>query len=303
MKIAFWSNSPGVSGVTGNMSCISILSAMFRPSEAVLFENHTSINNLGSAFLNQKSYDKLQEKNSYFVENGLGRILSYCDVGDTVDSGMIHRTCLSVFDNRVFYLPIGGMNRDLMEYRLNRHAGEVMKLLEQYCGTVCVDISSSTLESSRKFLQDADLVVVNLCQNNQLLSHCFRNFSEIRKKAFYVIGNYNPESDITKNDIVNRFMLPADYVGTIPYNRGFADALTKGDVVPFLLKNRDCGVENVNYEFMCACRETVCLLEEVKEAVRRKNEGNRKKGGILCGEREKDGGWYRFDGSCGSGTV
>lgn len=74
MKIAFWSNSPGKSGVTGNLSCISILSAMSEPSRMVLFENHASMNNLGSTFLNQNSYDVLHEKQSYFVENGLGRI-------------------------------------------------------------------------------------------------------------------------------------------------------------------------------------------------------------------------------------
>lgn len=273
MKIAFWSNSPGKSGVTGNLSCMSILSAIYQPSEMVLFENHSNINNLGSTFLNQNSYDKLQEKNSYFVENGLGRILSYCDVGDVVNSGMIYRTCLSVFDQRVFYLPAGGMNRELMEYRLNRHILDVMNLLERFCGTVCVDISSSSLESSRKILKEADMIVVNLCQNHQLLSHFFRNFSEIRKKAFYVIGNYDSESVIKKSDIVQRFGLPGNMVGTIPYNRRFADALTKGTVVSFLLKNYSCGADNVNYEFMAASKETVCLFEQAK-AQRKKEEEN-----------------------------
>lgn len=265
MKIAFWSNSPGKSGVTGNLSCISILSAMYQPSEMVLFENHSNINNLGSTFLNQNSYDKLQEKNSYFVENGLGRILSYCDMGDTVNSGMIYRTCLPVFDQRVFYLPAGGMNRDLLEYRLSRHVGDVMNLLEQFYESVYVDLSSSTLKSSRQILKQADLIVVNLSQNDQLLSHFFRNFSEIRKKAFYVIGNYDSGSVIKKSDIIKTYGLSGDTVGTIPYNRRFADALTRGDVVPFLLKNYSCGADNVNYEFMAAAKETVCLFEQTKK--------------------------------------
>lgn len=265
MKIAFWSNSPGKTGVTGNLSCISIVSAMYHTSEMVLFENHANINNLGSTFLNPNSYDRLQEKNSYFVENGLGRILSYCDMGDMVNTGMVYRTCLSVFDQRVFYLPAGGMNQDLMEYRLKRHAGDVMDMLEQVYPTVCVDISSSTLESSRKILKEADLVVVNLSQNNQQLSHFFRNFSEIQKKAFYVIGNYDPHSEITKHDIVKRFGLPGFMVGTIPYNRRFADALTKGNVISFLLRNYECGKENVNYEFISAVKETACLLEQAKQ--------------------------------------
>lgn len=266
MKIAFWSNSPGKSGVTGNLSCISILSAMIQPSKMVLFENHSNINDLGSMFLNQNSYDKLKEENSYFVENGLGRILNCCDMGDAASSGIVFRTCLSVFDQRVFYLPPGGMNRDLLEFRLNRHAEDVMDLLEQVCGTVCVDLSSSSIESSRKILKKADLIVVNLCQNDQLLSHFFRNFSEIRKKAFYIIGNYDPESIIRKSDIVRRFELSGNMVGTIPYNRRFADALTKGNVVTYLLKNFSCGADNINYEFISAARETACLLEQAKEA-------------------------------------
>lgn len=270
MKIAFWSNSPGKAGVTGNLSCISIVSAMYHTSEMVLFENHVNINNLGSTFLNSNSYDRLQEKNSYFVENGLGRVLSYCDMGDIVNAGMVYRTCLSVFDQRVFYLPTGGINRDLMEYRLKRHAGEVLGMLEGVYPTVCVDLSSSHLESSREILKEADLVVVNLCQNNQQLSHFFRNFSEIQKKAFYVIGNYDPRSEITKKDIVKRFELPGFMVGTIPYNRRFADALTKGNVIPFLLRNYSCGKENVNYEFISAVKETVCLLERAKEDIRMK---------------------------------
>lgn len=297
MKIAFWSNSPGKTGVTGNLSCISIVSAMDHTSEMVLFENHANINNLGSTFLNPNSYDRLQEKHSYFVENGLGRILSYCDMGDMVNAGMVYRTCLSVFDQRVFYLPAGGMNQDLMEYRLKRHAGDVMDLLEQVYPTVCVDISSSTLESSRKILKEADLVVVNLSQNDQQLSHFFRNFSEIQKKAFYVIGNYDPHSEITKHDIVKRFGLPAFMVGTIPYNRRFADALTKGKVISFLLRNYACGKQNVNYDFISAVKETACLLEQAKQDRRIRAE----KDGVEHEKKERTG-KVRFDGGADRGN-
>lgn len=264
---------------------------MYQPSEMVLFENHVNMNNLGSTFLNQNSYNRLQEKHSYFVENGLGRILSYCDMGNLVNAGMVYRSCLSVFNQRVFYLPTGGTNQDLMEYRLKRHAGEVMALLEQVYPMVCIDISSSSLDSSRKILQEADLVVVNLCQNNQQLSHFFRNFSEIQKKAFYVIGNYDSKSEITKSDIVKRFGLPGYMVGTIPYNRRFADALTKGKVIPFLLRYYDCGKENANYEFMSAVKETACLLEQARKKV----EASMVKGGVRDGEMAESG--VDFSGS------
>lgn len=266
MKIAFWSNSPGKSGVTGNLSCISILSAMSEPSRMVLFENHASMNNLGSTFLNQNSYDVLHEKQSYFVENGLGRILSFCDIEqEMVTADMIYRTCLSVYDQRVLYLPTGGLNQDLLEYRLSRQTASVLDLLEHYLGNVIVDVSSSNLESSRKILQEADLVVVNLCQNFQLLSHFFRNFSDIQKKAFYVIGNYCEESVITKSTIAQSYNLPGSRIGTMPHNPRFTDALTKGNVVSFLLRNEKCTEDNVNYPFMQAAKETTALLHQAMQ--------------------------------------
>ena len=268
MKIAFWSNSPGKAGVTGNLSCISILSAMSEPSRMVLFENHASMNNLGSTFLNQNSYDVLHEKQSYFVENGLGRVLSFCDIEqERISADMIYRTCLSVYDQRVLYLPTGGINQDLLEYRLRRQTGSVLDLLEHYVGNVIVDVSSGNLESSRKILQEADLVVVNLCQNFQLLSHFFRNFSDIQKKAFYVIGNYCEESVITKSTIAQSYHLPGSRVGTIPHNPRFADALTRGKVVSFLLRNQNCTRDNVNYPFMQAAKETVALLHQAMKQV------------------------------------
>lgn len=270
MKIAFWSNSPGRAGVTGNLACISILSALYQPSEMVLFENHSSISNLGSTFLTPYSYDVLQEKNAYFVENGLGRILSYCSRRERVSADMIHRTCLPILDRRIFYLPSGGMNRELMEYRLNRHVSEVLNLLEEHCTTVCVDLCAASMESSRRILQEADLIVVNLCQNKQLLSHFFRNYSDIQKKAFYVIGNYDSESVITRSDIIGRYRLDRRRVGTIPYNRRFADALTKGNVVSFLLKHYNCEVTDINYDFMCALQDTVHKLEQAKAEIRQK---------------------------------
>ena len=41
MKIAFWSNVRGHSGVTSNLACISVLSALSCPNErTIVFEKH-----------------------------------------------------------------------------------------------------------------------------------------------------------------------------------------------------------------------------------------------------------------------
>ena len=56
MKIAFWSNVRGHSGVTSNLACISVLSALSCPNErTIVFENHKNIVNLGSTYYHPQS--------------------------------------------------------------------------------------------------------------------------------------------------------------------------------------------------------------------------------------------------------
>ena len=56
MKIAFWSNARGHSGVTSNLACISVLSALSCPNErTIVFENHKNIVNLGSTYYHPQS--------------------------------------------------------------------------------------------------------------------------------------------------------------------------------------------------------------------------------------------------------
>ena len=51
----------------------------------------------------------------------------------------------------------------------------------------------------------------------------------------------------------------------MPHNPRFADALTKGNVVPFLLRNEKCTEDNVNYPFMKAAKETTALLHQAMQ--------------------------------------
>ena len=192
---------------------------------------------------------------------GLGRIFRSVESGETLSKEAFFHFADGYLGERLFYLSTGNIsNSDLMEYQMDRDCVPTMNYLEQYGEYVFVDTSSAPLISSRKILQQADLVVVNLSQNKQMLTHFFRNYSSIREKAFYLLGDYDATAGLTKSKIMKNYQIKGNRIGIIPHNVGFLDAVSEGNLIPFLLKNYNCERENENYAFMQSAKEAVELF-------------------------------------------
>ncbi len=262
MKVAFWSNGRGRSCVTSNLACISVLSALSCPKErTIVFENHKNIVNLGSALFHQTSGDGIRESAAYQTGCGLGKVLRLMEQGEDISEENLICFSEGYLGERLLYLPSEPVkSSDYLEYYLEREAIRTMDFLEKYNDIVMVDTSSSPLASSRKILQKADLVVVNLSQNLQMLSHFFRNYSSIQEKAFYLIGDYDSHSELSRREIIKRFHLPYDLVGTIPHDSGFSDAISEGRIIPYLQCHYSCCYGDTQYPFMTAAKEAVELF-------------------------------------------
>lgn len=262
MKIAFWSNVRGQSCVTSNLACVSVLSAINCPDErTIVFENHKNIVNLGSALFRQTSNNLIKESGSYQVGSGLGRILRLLGEGREITSENLYCLTESYLGKRLFYLPANPVKSpDYLEYYLEKEAVRAMNFLEKHSDMVMVDTAAAPLASSRKILQQADVVVVNLNQNYQMLSHFFRNYTSIQRKAFYLIGDYDHKSDLTRGEIMRMFNIPGSRIGTIPHSTGFSDAISSGSLIPFLLRHYSCGEDDAQYLFMTAAKEAVELF-------------------------------------------
>lgn len=264
MKVAFWSNTRGRSCVTSNLACISVLSALSDSDQGrtIVLENHQNILNLGNALFCQHSGQEVREKENYQIEHGLSRLLRLVEQGEELSEDAVFRYAEHFLGERLFYLPAGGGgNQDMLEYRLERECIRTIQCLEHYGDLILVDTAASALASTRKILQQADLVVVSLSQNRQMLDHFFRNYSAIRKKAFYLIGNYDAESELTRAEVIRQYRIPGNCLGVIPHNIQFSDAVSDGKLIRFLLKNYHCGEENSNHSFMTSAKEAVSLFQ------------------------------------------
>lgn len=264
MKVAFWSNVRGKSCVTSNLACISVLAALGCPERrTIVLENHQNIVNLGSTYFSPQSNGTVNENSGYTVDTGLGKVLQVVEKGERLSEEMFYRYARGYLGKQLFYLPTESVeSADALEYQMARKCGRTLRFLEHYGEMILIDTSAAPLESSRRILQEVDLVVVNLNQNKQMLSHFFRNYSALREKAFYLIGNYDDESEMNKYTIMGKYGVPEDEIGTIPHNTQFADAVSGGRLIPFLLKNYRCGEKNVNFSFMRAAKEAEQLIRD-----------------------------------------
>lgn len=261
MIVAFWSNCRG-RAVTSDLACISVLSTMSRPfGRTILFENHRNYINLGNTFFNPIIDNVVLETANYTVESNLSRVMRSYELGEFPSYDRFFSFTKDFLGKQLFYLSgEGSESSDILEYRINKDCVKLLDCLEHYSEVVMIDTAGSSLESTRKILNRADIVVVNLSQNDAMLSQYFRNYSLIQKKAFYLLGNYDRESVLTKSQIADKYNIPRDNIGVIPHNAGFLDAISKGRLIPFLIKNYKCHRDDEYYYFMKSAKEATELL-------------------------------------------
>ncbi len=252
MKIAFWSNSRGRNGVTSNLACISVLLGLLKQQRAVLLENHCHMNNLASAFSAQlEARELLCETSPLIGKDEWNHILQ------VVGRGSLGQSTISLLENNLLYIPgTRSLQEETISEWMQKRLVSVLSLMEEYVEKIYIDTASSHYESSQIILQEADCVVVNLSQNPLVLQHFFRNFSQVQKKAFYLIGNYSADSIFTKEHICHKYGISKNQLGVIPYHVPFSDSLAEGRLISFLQDNLYCRETNVNYNFIQEVVET-----------------------------------------------
>lgn len=272
MKIAFWSNVRGKSCVTSNLACMSVLSALDCPDRrTIVFENHQNILNLGSIYYRPYS-NTVSEKTNYNVKTGLEKIFQIVEQGGMFPQEMFYHFARDFLNRQLFYFSTESIpSAEMLEYHLSQKCKNTLHFLEQYGDLVFVDTKAASLMSSRKILQEADIVVVNLIQNESILSHFFKNFTEIQKKAFYIIGNYEENRSLNQGVIMEKYHIPQNQIGMIPHCCEYADALSNGCLIPFLSENYGCGIQNHNYPFIAAAQRTKQLL--IEQIAEKRKEG------------------------------
>ncbi len=277
MKIAFWSNSSDACSVSANMAAVSVAAVIRYPFTLIAMENRLSINNLGMAFLGHSHVAGMYEVGTnYYDGSGIEGLLRKIYRG-SYHAGMLGSYLKEVISDHLFYIPQSGViHNDIFEYELNHSIHPLLNMVEGYADICVIDTASHNNLSTKTILEEADLIVVNLCQKQSILEDFFLNYSSLISKAVFIIGNYDIHTKFNVRRIANMYEIPAEDIIPLPYNELYNNAYSRGNVVEFISRNYSCLKDNPNFIFIQSVKKATYII--IKKAV----ELSKAKGSGMC---------------------
>ena len=231
MRVAFWSNVRGTGCVSTDLACMSIWYALKNPLDmSVVFENHKTL--LGLQAMLSGDRDSACDLRR---PGGLGELLREYSMYDELSVSDIDRIGEGYIGDRLVYFPVGAdVGPEQLSFHLDRYFGRFLSVLEDSADVVWMDLQAMS-RSNRSILNAADTVVMCLPQNRAVWENVFGNHANIHRKSFYILGNYEEESELSAEKFSRDYGISQDRIGVIPHSAYLNDAVSKGAMVSFLM--------------------------------------------------------------------
>lgn len=233
MKIASWSCIHGQTGTTANTIAIAVAVAMGHDMKCILTQTHFSMNNL-EAYLDGKK----EVSSDVTMDIGLDGLISMIKLRP-LNKETVENFATPIISKRLTLLPgTTGANRKVFNDDMGKTAAVLINEINKYFDMVFIDTNSGPDEVSRLIMDQADVIIVNLCQNRSVIEY-YNSLSFLKdKKVLYLIGNYDKNSVYSLHNLrLNYKFLTRDNSAIIPYDTDFMDSMSDGTVVKFLRKN------------------------------------------------------------------
>ncbi len=277
MKIAFWSNSNDVCRVSANLAAISVASVIRYPYSVIAMENRLCNNNLGKAYMGNSHVSFMNEVGTnYYDGSGLEGLMRKIYRGD-YHSGMLSSYVKEIISKHLYYIPQARViHSEIFDYEFDHCIQPLLNMMEEYADLCFIDTASHQNLSTKTILEEADLIVVYLCQKQSILEDFFLNYSSMISKAIFIISNYDQHNKFSCKRIAFLYDIPMEQITLIPSNELYENAFPSGNVVEFISRNYYCPKESTNYFFIQAIKKATYII--VKKAV----EMNKLKENNIC---------------------
>lgn len=278
MKIAFWSNSNEKCNVSANLAAISVASVIRYPYSVIILENRLSNNNLGKAFLGEPNINLFHEVGTnYYDGGGIEGLLRKIYRGNYC-SDILQSHLNEIINNHLYYIPQGKViHREIFDYEFDQCIHPLFSMMEEYADICFIDTASHENLSTKTILEEADLIVVNLCQKQIILEDFFINYSSLISKAVFIISNYDCHTILNSKRIASIYQIPWENIIVIPNNTSYQNAYSNGSVVEFISTNYSCVKQNPNYIFIQSVKKAAYTIIKKSEHMVKQKEI------IMCG--------------------
>jgi cellulose biosynthesis protein BcsQ len=182
---------------------------------------------------------------------------------------MIEQASKNIWSDLLLYLPIVQEREEIFERDLCQVLIPLLEGMGEVSDIVLIDTVDMSKESTQKILEAADVIVVNLGQDMNVIENYFQSHKLLISKTVFLIGNYHSNSRINLKNISRKYHINRNQIAVIPNNIEFQEALSYGKVVEFMICNRECHTGDYNYPFMKEVQKAASMIlyamERLKE--------------------------------------
>ncbi len=251
MKALYWAPVHGQTGTTSNLLATALIAGQYFNKNGLLTQTHFNYNNLEAPLLEANADNNKYRK--FFREIGIDALARNFKV-EKLTKEWLDYCCTEIANTNMKLLPGTTQTvRESFDYEMDIVMLPLLKAIEAYCDNIFIDISSGSNPLSIKLMGEADIIIVNLSQNMNVINLFFENYKDkLPDKIFYIIGNYDYRSKYNLNNIRKKYhkYINSKNSDVIPYNTGYHDAQMDGRVADFIRNNLQCKKNNPNYYFI-----------------------------------------------------
>lgn len=252
MKIAFWSEQEKA-GTTFNLAAVACAAVMLYPiSVAVLaggYEDYDLENQFRLSQRTGANWERQMfaaEECEYFVATGLDFLLRQSGNGELTEQ-IIKQNMKQVVPERLYCLP-GGKKQYAGWWDKEDLFGKMEQIeqkLENCFDVVFIDCGCRKDDFTRRMLEQADICVLNMHQEEELIGRYYRSRMRLRGKVFFLVGNYFRESVYSRANLEKIYRIDEKILGAIPYNVHLQAAGLTGKTQGYVKSQlqQGCGLE------------------------------------------------------------
>lgn len=258
MKVAFWENIREDCRRMDNMAAISIMLSISYHKKIFLLDNGQDSESFERVFQGIRRFYYVKEDSNYIVhQHGMDQILN--NLHSTATLGpLLRKSAVEVIQDYLYYVPQSKViNHLAYEYQLYQDLTTILGCYERMSDLIVVRTRNGNNLSTRQVLYEADLVMVELSQDYDMLDEFFDNYSSIRQKAIFVFSQYKTNS-ISIYSIMSKYHIKKEQIIVLTEHIPLNSACVSGNLVSYLKIYHNCEKESEHYR----------CIRELKRAAR-----------------------------------
>lgn len=237
MKIAYWSMFHGQTRTTTNLLLVHSWNGLDKDKKQVILSNQFSYNLLDN-------YLGIAKDRTI----GLDKLI-IATRNKSLISDHISDYCISLLqDSRLDLIPGTMHSRESAHSNVDEIFVGLVELANKVYDDVIIDVNAGYSDFNKMILEEADRVVVNICQNKFLIEETLEMVEKlkIKDKSIFVLGDYHESSKYSSKNIERQYKIKI--AGAIPGNKNVQNAINNSSIIDFVNINEEAQEHDDNYE-------------------------------------------------------